>query len=119
MKENKLLSVNQIYHLEVAKLMQKYALRTIPLPFIDIFDNQTRTSRTRTRSNSTIVPGPSATQKCAQSIRCVGPKIWNSLPNDIRFYHMPNDIFFDPTPLPLKSFITGMKHYALNEVSFH
>ena len=119
MKENKLLSVNQIYHLEVAKLMQKYALRNIPLPFIDIFDDQTQTSRTRTRSNSSIIPGPSTTQKCAQSIRCVGPKIWNSLPNDIRFYHMPNDIFSDPTPLPLKSFITGMKHYALNEVSFH
>ena len=119
MKENELLSVNQIYHLEVAKLMQKYALRNIPLPFVDIFDDLTRTSRTRTRSNSSIIPGPSTTQKCAQSIRCIGPKIWNALPNEVRFYPMPNETFSVPTPLPLKSFITGMKKYALNEVSFH
>ena len=62
MKENKLLSVNQIYHLEVAKVMQKYSLKTIPAPFFDIFERQIRTSQTRTRSGSTVVRAPSFSQ---------------------------------------------------------
>ena len=37
MKDNGLLSVNQIHHLEVAKVMQRHALKSIPLPFTEIF----------------------------------------------------------------------------------
>ena len=119
MKDNKLLSVNQIYHLEVAKLMQKYALKTIPIPFIEIFDGQTRSSRVRTRSNSSLVQAPSFTQKCAQAIRCTGPKIWNSLPNDIRFLPVANNPSPMLIPVKLKPFVTKMKSFALNEIEFH
>ena len=119
MKENKLLSVNQIYHLEVAKVMQKYSLKTIPAPFFDIFERQIRTSQTRTRSGSTVVRAPSSTQKCAQSIRCIGPQIWNALPNSIRFLPSENNDLSNHLPLPLKQFIPGMKKYAIENVPFH
>ena len=117
MKEYKLLSVNQIYHLEVAKIMQKYTLKAIPSPFFDIF--QIRTSQTRTRSASSIVRAPSATLKCAQSIRCTGPQVWNSLPNNIRFEPSLDDEVFDQVPLPLNKFIAGMKRYAIENIPFH
>ena len=119
MKEHKLLSVNQIYHLEVSKIMQKYSLKSIPAPFYDIFENQTRTSRTRTRSASSVVRAASSTSKCAQSIRCTGPLIWNALPNDIRFAQSQNGELSAHRPLPLKTFIAGMKRYAIDNVSFH
>ena len=119
MKENKLLSVNQIYHLEIAKIMQKYTLKTIPIPFLKIFEGQIRTSRTRTRSASSIAIAPSSTLKCAQSIRCTGPKIWNALPNNVRFIASENNGLSDQIPLPLKDFIPGMKRYAIENISFH
>ena len=52
MIENNIPSVNQIYNLEVGKLMQKLALGTIPPPFIDMFESQIRESSMVTRSAS-------------------------------------------------------------------
>ena len=69
MKEHNILSVNQIFHLEVSKIMQKHALNSIPSPFQKIFRARIRTSSTSTRSGTTITPAPSSTLKCAQSIR--------------------------------------------------
>ena len=119
MKEHKLLSVNQIYHLEVAKIMQKYSLKTIPSPFFDIFRGQIRTTQTRTRSASSIVRATSSTAKCAQSIRCTGPQVWNSLPHDIRFLPSQPSESVAQVPLPLKRFIQGMKRYAIENIPFH
>jgi len=119
MKENKLLSMNQIYHLEVAKVMQKFSLKTIPTPFFDIFERQIRTSQTRTRSGSTVVRAPSSTKKCAQLIRCIGPEIWNALPNSVRFLPSENNDLSNQLPLSLKQFIPGMKKYAIENVPFH
>ena len=119
MKEHKLLSVNQIYHLEVAKIMQKYFLKSIPLPFLDIFDNQIRSARTRTRSASNIVSAMSSTTKCAQSIRCTGPQIWNALPTNIRYVSSQTDGLINQIPLPLKRFVSGMKRYAIEHIPFH
>ena len=53
MHELKMLSVNQIHHLEVAKIMAKTKLGMIPEPFNDILDNQTRLSTIVTRRAST------------------------------------------------------------------
>ena len=52
MIENNIPSVNQIYNLEVGKLMQKLALGIIPPPFIDMFGSQIRESSMVTRSAS-------------------------------------------------------------------
>ena len=91
----------------------------MPLPFMEIFDGQKRSSRVRTRSNSSLVQAPSFTQKCAQAIRCTGPKIWNSLPNDIRFLPAANNTSPALIPVQLKFFVTKMKYFALNEIDFH
>ena len=118
MKENNLLSVNQIYHLEVSKLMQKYTLKTIPSPFYNIFQRQIRTSSTSTRIGTTIVQATYSTSKCAQSIRCTGPKIWNCVPRTVRFSspERSNLINSDPTPLP--QFMQKMKEFALQNIDF-
>ena len=117
MKENGLLSVNQIYHLEVAKLMQKLALKSIPSSFNYIFQGQTRSSRTSTRSGTSINQAQSSTEKCAQAIRCSGPKIWNNLPRLIRFSSSPEDEIIN-NPIPMNPFTKNMKKFAMNEIDF-
>ena len=52
MKENNLMSVNQIYHLEVSKIMQRVVLEVAPKPITLLFENEVRTHSTRTRSAS-------------------------------------------------------------------
>ena len=118
MKENNLLSVNQIYHLEVSKVMQKLALKSIPAPFYDIFKKLTRTSSTTTRSGATIIPGSSSTAKCAQSIRCTGPKIWNKIPREIRFTLLNDSNSDNQNATRLKPFTSKMKAFVLNEIDF-
>ena len=118
MKESNLPSVNQIYHIETLKLMQKYALKTIPSPFISIFKKITRTSSTTTRSGTTIIPGSSSTAKCAESIRCTGPTIWNNVPREIRFSTVDDTNFANHSPTSLKHFISKMKTFTLQEIDF-
>ena len=54
MKENKLMSVNQIYHLEVSKVMQRVVLEVAPKPLTLLFENQIMNRSARTRSASHI-----------------------------------------------------------------
>ena len=115
MKENKLPSVNQIYYLEVAKLMQKYVLRTIPSPINDIFKEQVRTTDIHTRSNISINPGQYRTIKCEQSIRFSGPKVWNELPSQVKFF---SNSSFPDVPLPFPVFKQNMKSFVIMNVEF-
>ena len=115
MKENNLPSVNQIYHFEIAKLMQKHALDTVPSPIGDIFDSQSRTSAVQTRSNIFINPGQSRTLKCEQSIRCTAPKVWNSLPNDLKFRTNSNS---SHEPLQFSVFRRKMKYHVISNTDF-
>ena len=116
MKEHNLPSVNQIYHLEIAKLMQKHALNITPSPIGDIFNSQSRISTVHTRSNISINPGQSRTLKCEQSIRCTGPKVWNSLPSDLKF--LSNTTHTNSIPLPFFSFRKKMKSYVITDTDF-
>ena len=118
MKENKLLSVNQIYHLEISKLMQKLTLKSLPSPFYDIFKSQTRTTGTFTRSGTTILQASFSTMKCAQSIRCSGPKIWNDVPIEIRYLPTSTANSANSCPTYFNSFVSQMKSYALNHIDF-
>ena len=119
MKENNLFSVNQIYHIEISKIMQKYALKSIPTPFYDIFHRQIRTSNTAARSATTVIQAPSSTSKCAQSIRCTGPKIWNSVPREIR-YNLPEGLsqIDHYSPTQLKPFLSKLKSHVIQNVDF-
>ena len=118
MKENKLLSVNQIFHVEVAKLMHNVTLESIPKPFLNIFSRQTRLSTTSTRSGTTFLQGPATTAKCDQSISFIGPKIWNSTPREVRFISSENEFIVNNTPLPFKTFLAKMKTFALENIDF-
>ena len=109
MKENKLLSVNQIYELEISKIMQKLALGVIPTPFQNIFRDQVRVSGTTTTRSATIFnQGSSHTQKCAQSIRCTGPKIWNRIPQDVRYESTADETSSSAPLLPFNCFTTTL-----------
>ena len=118
MKENNLLSVNQIYFVELAKLMHKHALGTLPPPLTRIFLGQTRQTQMVSRAATQIVQPPSRFSKCEQAVRCTGPKIWNSIPNNIKYHtEIVNGIVINK-PIKLNSFIFNVKKYALSSVDF-
>ena len=50
-------------------------------------------------------------------LRCTGPLIWNALPNDIRFVQSQNGELSAHRPLPLKTFIAGVKRYAIDMIT--
>ena len=115
MKENNLLSVNQIYHLEIAKLMQ---LSDIPSPFSEIFQGQARQSEMSSRSNRTLIQAPSRTIKYEQSIRCSGPIIFNEIPSDIKYDRELPQFQSSNRPQPYFKFVSKMKKFALSDVDF-
>ena len=84
MKDNNILSVNQMYTFEVAKNMQRLALKDVPNSFLSIFDPQFRIPNMSLRSTSNYLPAPSSSDKAQQCIRFTGPNIWNKLPVHIR-----------------------------------
>ena len=98
--------------------MQRHALKSIPLPFTEIFKKLTRTSTTSTRSGTNIIQAASSTSKCAQSIRCSGPKIWNSVPREIRFIIPREDVSSHLEVRKLTSFKNKLKKFILDEVNF-
>ena len=118
MKENNLLSVNQIYHLEIAKLMQKHALSDIPSPFSEIFQGPARQSEMSSRSNRTLIQAPSRTIKYEQSIRCSGPIIFNEIPSDIKYDRELPQFQSSNRPQPYFKFVSKMKKFALSDVDF-
>ena len=120
MKENKLLSVNQIYHVEVAKIMQKHALGDILSPFMDILQGQIRLTEMRTRSDNVIVQGASRTNKYAQSIRCSGPFVFNSIPSHIKYHcaQSSDRVVITNYPISFPAFKSKMKQFALTDIDF-
>ena len=127
MNELKMLSVNQIHHLEVAKIMAKTKLGMIPEPFNDILENQTRLSTIVTRRASTYYQRFTTLEKCKQAIGYFGPFVWNSIPVDVKI-KSDNNIFitpdvsdsvdFDHKKSNLKQFSKRMKKYSLENVNF-
>ena len=122
MRELKMLSVNQIHHLEVAKIMAKVKLGMIPEPFSDILENQTRLSTIVTRRASTYYQRLTTLEKCKQAISYFGPFVWNSIPVDIKseqnLFTVSNSLDFDDKKSSLKKFSKRMKRYALENVIF-
>ena len=127
MIDNKILSTNQIYYLEVAKVMKRVNLGLIPAPFIDILQNQVRTSTMVTRRASLYYQRFTALEKCKQAISYSGPFVWNTIPVDVKSHA--------ETDLPIVSvesdsaeknrkkscfnkFTKCMKKYALENVAF-
>ena len=74
---------------------------------------------TATRSATTVIQAPSSTSKCAQSIRCTGPKIWNSVPREIRYNSPEESTQIDQySPTQLKPFLSKLKLHVIQNVDF-
>ena len=126
MKENEIMSVNQIFHSEIAKIMRRVDLNTIPTPFIDIFKNQRRTATMVTRCSSNLFQSFTSFQKCKPSISYTGPYIWNSLPVELKSITTNdepiNEYVSETSDKYGKSFISKfmkkMKKFVLNNINF-
>ena len=99
----------------------------IPVPFIDTFKNQIRTSSMVTRRSSMYFQRSTAFEKCKQSISYFGPSVWNSVPIDVKIISeigISSDTFdsnsenLNQGRSILKKFTKRMKKYALENVTF-
>ena len=118
MKENRLMSVNQIFTLESAKTMQGVILKKSPVPISAIFANRVRTTQTQTRSGSYFNPCNTTRVKCRQTLRYCGPMIWNDLPNHVKWKDIANPENNQPTPLDFTRFCTNLKNFIFSETPF-
>ena len=128
MKERNILSVNQIFHMEVSKIMQRVALKTIPMPFQCIFENQIRGTHMQTRSSSSFFQTHSCSTKCKQAIRVLGPVIWNKIPENIKKEPVLHDTSLNAfsrgfsaenrAPLRMTLFTSSIKKHVLNDINF-
>ena len=126
MKEHKLLSVNQIFHLEISKIMQRVVLQTIPSPFTRVFENQYGPSSIYNRSSSAISRCSARNNKSMQALRYAGPLAWNAIPLSVKKTPASNadQILTDQQvlkydTLPLKAFVKNMKAHALFNIEFY
>ena len=77
-KENGLLTIKQMYQVELAIFMFRTVKKNHPNQF------QSKSSRISTRSNSQYISPAYRLTVCQQSIKFSGPKIWSNLPNEIK-----------------------------------
>ena len=80
-KDN-ILNIQQLYKLNISIFMYKSFHKQLPSAFNNIF--QRKTSTVITRSNSQIIPISCKNTVTKQSIRYIGPKIWNKLSEKIK-----------------------------------
>ena len=81
MAKNSLLTIDKLYRYEIALFMFKFHMKQLPSAFSDIFFNEEILNRLR--NNSSIMPMAYRISLSQQSIRNVGPKIWNEVPPSI------------------------------------
>ena len=79
---NIMYNIQQLYKLNIAIFMHNFFNKQLPTAFNNAF--QTKTSNVITRSNSQIIPISCKNTVSKQSIRYIGPKIWNQLPTSIK-----------------------------------
>ena len=116
MKEHSILSVNQIFHLEISKLMHKIMLNIAPKALVSIFQNQTRAVNAQTRSSNFFNLPNYSSVKCRQSLKYMGPLIWNDLPSTCKWDTKDNSILHDP--MNFNSFLTRTKSHCISEVPY-
>ena len=88
MKDAPLLTINNLYNLEIAQMMFKYENKQLPLAFNNFFTQ--KSLKMKTRSNSQIISNCFRTKISQQSLKFVGPKLWNKIPSEIRHSHSSN-----------------------------
>ena len=88
MKDAQLLTINNLYNLEIAQMMFKYENKQLPQAFNNFFTQ--KFLEMKTRSNSQIISNCFRTKVSQQSLKFVGPKLWNKIPSEIRHSHSSN-----------------------------
>ena len=94
-----LLTISQIYELELAVLMYKYHKNKLPHQLQNIF--KMNNSQIKTRSHSKIIMNYCKFTTSQQSIKFAGPKLWRKVPANIK------------KSTSTKIFATKMKKYIL------
>lgn len=86
MKHSSILTIEQILHLETAIFMHKLTNNSLPSAFCDILENNTIKSNTtrKTRSGSGLYPSFCRIDLTKQSLKYLGPLVWNRIPRDIK-----------------------------------
>ena len=81
MIENGLLTIKQIRDLEISIFTYnyKYSNQCLPAALQNLFS--IKATRIAARSNSKYIPPSYTATVCQQSIKFLGPKIWNKLPS--------------------------------------
>ena len=82
MAKNSLLTIDKSYRYEIALFMFKIHMKQLPSAFSDIF--LMKKYSVGSRNNSSIIPMACRISFSQQSIRYVGPKIWNEVPPSTR-----------------------------------
>ena len=82
MKQNGLLTIKQIYQVEIAIFMYKTVKKSNPVTLQNLF--QSKFSRMSTKSNSLHISPAYRLTLRQQSINFCGPKLWSKLPNAIK-----------------------------------
>ena len=90
MKDAQLLTINNLYNLEIAQMMFKYENKQLPQAFNNFFTQ--KSLKMKTRSNSQIISNCFRTKVSQQSLKFVGPKLWNKIPSEIRHSHSSNTL---------------------------
>ena len=81
-----ILKLSDLYTYEIAKLMHQHSRHTLPLPLSSLF-NKTSTihsRHTRTNALNNLYPPKYSTNRCQNSFRYQGTKIWNSISVELR-----------------------------------
>ena len=82
MKQIGLLTIKQVYHVELAIFMYKTVKKLHPVAILNLF--QLKSSLVSTRSNSLYISPSYRLTMCQQCIKFSGPKKWSKLPTAIK-----------------------------------
>ena len=78
------LKLDDIYKVQVAKIIFKYKHNLLPLPIQSLFRSNSDIYKGVTRQSYDLHVKKCRTNIATQHISYKGPQIWNSLPNDIK-----------------------------------
>jgi len=94
MKENELLTIDNLEKLETACFMHKYENRSLPLAFLNFFEEnrinprkksfKNASSSSRTRSQSNFFPSYRRINVTKQSLKYKSPLLWNKIPPKLK-----------------------------------
>ena len=120
LKEQNIPSVNQVFNVEVAKIMQRLHLEEAPKAISNIFINQRSELHVQTRSHTTFLSSTVSSMKARQTISFFGPRIWNNLPANIKKCIVTNDDgdVISSNFIPYKRFKLMIKKYAISNVDY-